>query len=101
MTLRNNLSSVNHSVFVDTEISNLLQKKCISQVKFVPTVVNPLTVADNSRSKLRLVLDCRHINLFLHKFKFAYENESTAKILFTKGDFAFHFDLMAAYHLII
>ena len=98
VTLRNNLSSVNHSVFVDTEISNLLRKKCISQVKFVPTVVNPLTVADNSRSKLRLVLDCRHINLFLHKFKFAYENEATAKILFKKGDFAFHFDLMAAYH---
>jgi hypothetical protein len=48
-------------------------------------VVNPLTVAKN-RNKLRLVLDCRHINPHLHKFKLKYEDATEVSHMFEKGD---------------
>jgi hypothetical protein len=41
-------------------------KGCISRVELKPHVVNPLTVAGN-KTKLRLVLDCRHINPHLYQ----------------------------------
>ena len=66
-----------------------------------PRVVNPLTVAQNKSGKLRLVLDCRHINKHLFQFKFKYENSEIAKVLFGEGDFLFTFDLKSAYHHIM
>ena len=63
-----------------------------------PKIVNPLTVASNSSKKLRLVLDCRHINKFLHSFKFRLEDSSLARSMFHKGDVGFRFDLKSAYH---
>ena len=98
--LDNNSSSKNNTNFVNDEIKKLIGKGCISEVFTQPKVVNPLTVAGNS-SKLRLVLDCRHINKHLYQFKYKYEDTNTARKLFEKGDFLFSYDLKSAYHHIM
>lgn len=64
----------------------------MSRVREKPTVVNPLTVAKNRNGKQRLVLDCRHVNPHLHKFKFRYDDAVTAKENIEMGDFMFTFD---------
>ena len=43
----NNKSARDNPGFVSDEIRNLLSKGCISKVNYVPTVINPLTVAYN------------------------------------------------------
>ena len=44
MFLSNNKSAKENGVFVQKEISQLLEKRCISGVNEIPVVVNPLTV---------------------------------------------------------
>jgi hypothetical protein len=79
-----------------------LKSNCIKVVflkfitLYIPAVVNPLTVAFGKSGKPRLVLDCRHINPHLVKFKFKYEDVSVASNIIKKGDF----DLKSAYHII-
>ena len=72
--IKNNKSAKENVSFVTEEIQSLLRKDVISESKQKPTVVNPLTVAYNKEGKLRLVLDCRHTNEYLHKFRFRYED---------------------------
>ncbi|XP_052103494.1 uncharacterized protein LOC127736976 [Mytilus californianus] len=95
--LKNNRSSLNNAKFVVEEIDKLLQKRCISEIYSKPTVVNPLTVAFN-KNKPRLVLDCRHLNPHLFKFRYKYEDTKIARDLFQKGDYLFSFDIRSAYH---
>ena len=99
--LHNNKFALDSPVFVEAEISNLLAKGCISEVKVPPHIVNPLTVAYGRTGKGRLVLDCRHINLDLFKYKCCFEDQSIAKHLFDSGDFLFSFDIRRAYHHIM
>ncbi|XP_069104365.1 LOW QUALITY PROTEIN: uncharacterized protein [Argopecten irradians] len=96
--LRNNKSARDNLQFVYNEIEKLLRIGCIAEVRVQPRVVNPLTVAYNRAGKARLVLDCRHINVFLHKFKFKYEDTVEARDMFNVGDFLYTFDLKSAYH---
>lgn len=95
--LLNNKSARENISFVRDEITSLLEKGCISEVLQIPKIVNPLTVAGN-KEKLRLVLDCRHVNPCLHKFVYRYEDHSVALDMFSKGDYLFTFDLKSAYH---
>ena len=99
--LKNNMSARNDPEFVSGEIERLLKMECITEVKEVPYIVNPLTVAYGRSGKPRLVLDCRHINLELFKYKCCFEDQSVAKQLFSKGDFLFEFDIRGAYHHIM
>lgn len=80
------------------EIEKLLNKGCISRVYRKPHVVNPLTVASNKGSTLRLVLDASHINPHIVRYKHKYEDAKTARQLFEQGDFIFSYDLKSAYH---
>ncbi|MCG7877889.1 MAG: reverse transcriptase domain-containing protein, partial [Candidatus Thiodiazotropha endolucinida] len=98
IVLQNNKSSLENAYFVSSEIISLISKKCISEVDYIPHVVNPLTVAINRTGKKRLVLDCRHINPDLFKYKCRFEDHSVAKEMFCKGDFLFSFDVRSAYH---
>ena len=59
-----------------------------------------MTVAGN-KQKQRLVLDARHVNPHLFKYKHKYEDASTSRELFQKGDYIFSFDLKSAYHHIM
>ena len=96
--LRNNKSALDNLDFVSSEIGSLLTKQCISEVTYIPRVVNPLTVALSRSGKKRLVLDCRHINPDLFKFKCCFEDQSVARQLFSQGDHLFSFDIRSAYH---
>ena len=60
-------------------------------------VLNPLTVPDNAQ-KLRLILDCRHINSFLRVLRFKCDDIRTIKDLFEVGDYFFNFDIKSGYH---
>ena len=78
--LQNNKSARDHSAFVSREIEKLVDKRCIAKVTNVPKVV-----AKNKTGKLRLVLDCRHVNPHLFQFKFKYENHEVARVMFQKN----------------
>ena len=52
----------------------------------------------NAEGKLRLVLNLKYLNQFLHKVKFKYEDIRVALLMFTKEDFLFKFDLKSGYH---
>ena len=73
-------------------------KGCISEVNSIPYVVNPLTVAYGKSGEPWLVLNCRHINLKLFKYKCCFKDQSVARNMFGAGDFLFAFDIRSAYH---
>lgn len=56
-----------------------------------------MTVATN-KGKRRLVLDARHINPQLFKFRYKYEDANTSRAMFNKGNFCFSHDIKSAYH---
>ena len=93
---KNNASSRNNRAFVEEAIQKLVRQKCVKEVEQQPFCCNPLTVAKGK--KLRLVLDLRHVNAFLRKFKFRYENLKTVENIFEKGFFFATFDLKSGYH---
>ena len=82
VNLTNNKSARNSSSFVTTEIGNVLEKGVVSMVKEKPVFVNPLTVAYNKKGKPRLVLDCRHVNQYIHLIKIKLEDTRVAISLF-------------------
>lgn len=94
---KNNKSSLKHQNFVDEAIHNLLQNNCIEELTSRPYCCNPLTVAENN-TKLRLVLDLRHVNEFVKYTKFKYEDLNTFAKIFDKNDFFTTFDLKSGYH---
>ena len=93
---RNNRSSLLHRDFVESEITNCLKKSYILEVDTPPHCVNPLTVAVGK--KLRLVLDLRHVNPYLKKRKFRYEDLDTVTEMLQTGDYFTMFDLVSAYY---
>ena len=93
---KNNASSLKHKDFVAEAINKLIQQKCAKEVDQAPYCCNPLTVATGK--KLRLVLDLRHVNAYLKKFKFRYENLKTLAKIFEKDFFFATFDLKSGYH---
>ena len=96
--LKNNKSARDNTQFVKGEVQKLLAKGCVEKVEIRPSVVNPITVATNKSGKKRLVLDIRHLNKCLAKFKFKYKDVSVARQLFQKGTHLFSWDLRSAYH---
>jgi hypothetical protein len=98
LQLSNNKSAVDNSNFVTQAIQKLLRTNCIKEVKEVPHIVNPLTVAQDKSGKFRLILDCRHLNEHLAKFSFRYEDSHTALDMIIDSDFMYTFDLKSAYH---
>lgn len=63
---KNNQSSVKHAKFVEEAIELLLENKCIIEKETRSYCCNPLTVAEGS--KLRLVIDLRHVNKYVKKY---------------------------------
>ena len=57
-------------------------------------------MAYNRKGKPCLVLDCRHINKYLHTFKYKYEDIKVAEDMFEEGSFLFTFYIRSAYHSI-
>ena len=96
--LKNNKSARDNLSFVKSKVQKLLAKGCVEKIEGKPIVTKPLTVSTNKSGKHRLVLDRRHLNECLAKFKFKYEDVSVARQLFEKGTYLFAWDLRSAYH---
>ena len=95
---KNCLSAFRHAQFVDESVKELLEAGCIARLPEVPHVSSPLSVVENSSGKKRLVVNLRHLNRFLWKQKFKYEDLRVAMPLLGKDDFLFSFDLKSGYH---
>ena len=58
---------------------------CVKKVNAEMFICSPLSVAANFEGKLRLVLNLRHLNKFLHKDKFKYKDLIVPLLSFQKG----------------
>ena len=94
----NHKSAISQRVFVDDAVLNLLNNCCVVQVSEKPHVCSPLSVVSNSSGKLRLVLNLRYLNQFLHVVSFKYKDLRVAALMFEKDEFLFKFDLKSGYH---
>jgi hypothetical protein len=95
--LNNNKTARINPVFVTSEIDRLVDAGILIKVSNIPTVVNALTVAENSSGKQRLVLDLRGVNPILHVEKFKFEDLKVASQYFSKQCFMCTFDLKSGY----
>ena len=89
--LSNNLSALRPPDFVVHAISELLDSGCITEHREPPFCVNPLTVVEGK--KLRLVIDLRHVNCHLVRFKFKYEDLRSLSQVLQEGHWFFTWDL--------
>ena len=89
----NNLSAIKEAVFVCEAILDLLKINGIEELSEVPNIVNPLSVSVQSSGKKRLILDLRHVNLFVYKQKFKCEDLRVALSIISRGFSLFKFDL--------
>ena len=70
--LKNHLSAIKHPDFVQEAVAQLLRYHCITERASPSFCVNPLAVAEGK--KLRSVIDLRHVNQYIFKNKFEYED---------------------------
>ena len=91
-----NKSAFRHSEFVTQAIAELLANGCIVEHNVPPFCVDPITVAE--WKKLRLVIDLRHINNYLVKFIFKYEDLRSLSQILEEGHWLFTWDLKSGYH---
>jgi hypothetical protein len=96
--MKNNRSACNNEDFVSGAVSELLETGCVRRVPFKPTVVNPLSVAENSLGKKRLILDLSILNTFVKKDKIKFEDWKIVMQYFEADCFMFKFDLKSGYH---
>ncbi len=94
----NNLSATDEPDFVEESILKLLKNGLVKRVAVAPLVVNPLSVAVQASGKKRLILDASPINPFIYKQKFKLEDYSVAEEYLRLAQYAFSFDLEAAYN---
>ena len=95
---RNHRSAFEHASFVEEAIQELVESGCAIGVPTFPVVCSPLQVVVNVKGKRRLVIDLRYVNQYLRLIKFKYEGLNLIPMLFSKGDYAFSFDLKSGYH---
>lgn len=92
----NQQSAFNNADFVRECLIELINNRCVRQVGHVPCICSPLSVVENSSGKNRLMINLRHLNKFLWKQKFKYEDLRIAMLLFEKGDFLTNWQSYAA-----
>ena len=94
----NNASALKEKDFVSEAISDLHATRCVEVLDYLPAIVNPLSVSIQSSGKKRLILDQRHVNLYIFKQKFKCEDLSVALKVMSKACYLFKFDLKSGYH---
>ena len=94
----NNASALKEKDFVSETISDPLVTRCVEVLDYPPAIVNPLSVSIQSSGKKRLILDLRHVNLYIFKQKFKCEDLKVALKVLSKGFYLFKFDLKSGYH---
>ena len=99
MHLRNNLSARQHEKFVREEVEKLQLQGVVEFVDVKPDIVSPLTVASNSKGKLRLCLDLsRTVNPLLTVQPVVLADLKQALQITEPGDWQAVYDLTSAYH---
>ena len=94
----NHKSAMVHQSFVEDAMENLVKNRCTLRVSGRPHICSPLSVVSNSVGKLRLVLNLRYLNQYLHLLPFKYEDLRVAALLFDVDEYLFKFDLKSGYH---
>ena len=94
----NQQSARGNAGFVDLAVAELLSGGYIESVSTKPYICSPLSVVENATGKQRLVLNLRHVNQFVWKQKFKYEDLRIAMMLFRPSEYMFTFDLKSGYH---
>ena len=94
---RNNKSSRECPDFVQSAIDDLLDTGAVVELDKPARVTNPLTVSQKG-SKLRLVLDLRHVNLRTKQRKCKIEGALTFSKYLTNAKYLFGYDLKCGYH---
>eukprot|EP00731_Ephydatia_muelleri_P008531 Em0004g869a len=79
-------------------VSELVNGHFVEEVQEPTYICSPLSVVENSSGKKRLVVNLRHVNQFLCKRRFKYEDLRIAMMLFSPGELMFNFDLKSRYH---
>ena len=89
-----------HKQFVSEQIEELL--KVGSLVEWTgsqsPIVINGMGVVKNRKGKLRLVLDCRYVNMFVNYEHFTYETLADVTEYLHQGDWFVLTDAKSGYH---
>lgn len=94
----NNISALKEHSFVSESINELLESGSVVRVPFIPTVVNPLSVASSSSGKKRLILDLRYVNEHLKKEYIKYDDWRNFQHFVRPDAYVFNFDLSKGYH---
>ena len=97
MLSKNNLSALKNAEFVESAINELLSQNLIEEWKNPPTVVSPLSVADNGKKK-RLILDLSKLNESILLEKIVLEDGRDFFNLAQNLKYVSSFDLKSAYH---
>ena len=94
----NQYSACANADFVRKAVNDLVKGRFVEEVAEPPYTSSPLSVVENSVGKKRLVVNLRHVNQFLWKNQFKYEDLRIAMMLFDPGERMFKFDLKSGYH---
>ena len=97
----NHQSACKNSLFIQESLSELCTTGCAVEVSARPIIFSPLSVVENSSGKKRLVINLRHLNQFLWKQRFKYEDLRVAMLLLEKGDYMFLLTLSLAITMLI
>ena len=85
----NHNSTVVHQSFVEDAVENVVKNWCALRVSERPHIYSPLSVVSNSVGKLRLVLNLRYLNQYLHVITLKYEDLRVAALLFDSEEYLF------------
>jgi hypothetical protein len=95
---KNHPSAFEHPDFVSQAVQTLVATGAAMPVSFRPFIVSPLGVVPKGLDKLRLILDLRYLNSFLHVQSFKYESIREVEHLAKLRDMLFTVDLKSGYH---
>ena len=96
---KNNKSALRNNDFVTDSIIDLLASKLVKETNNIPHVVSPLSVAENSVGKKRLILDLRYVNKHIYTHKVKFDDWKCFQNFLNAGSkFMFKFDLKSGYH---
>ena len=90
---RNLASALLAKEFVQRSVTELMLGGCMHEVPLQPQICSLLSVVESGSGKKRLVINLRHLNRYLWKKKFKYEDLKVVMQMLDKGDFLFSFDL--------
>ncbi len=96
----NLVSCMQHSDFVRETIRKLMQTGAMRPWagKAPPMLISGLGVVANRKGKLRLILDCKYLNLYLHCWKLKYERLADVTQYLQQDHWFVLTDLKSGYH---